>query len=123
MGRIFQTFAFILLAAGMPAFAAVKGEPLPGRKPAAEQQNSQPSATTEQRLERLEKELADARYQRDIAQIHADLIDRQTSWFELLIAGFAAVISVVVIYFSFRFSKAAVAEAKQEVIEYKEKLD
>lgn len=116
MGRIFQTFAFILLAAGMPAFAAVKGEPLPGRKPAAEQQNSQPSATTEQRLERLEKELADARYQRDIAQIHSDLIDRQTSWYEIwtgaLIGCFSLLVTVLLVAFSLRFGRQAVQEAK-----------
>lgn len=116
MGRIFQTFAFLLLAAGTPAFAASNGGATPDQKPAAEQQKGQPSATTEQRLERLEKELADARYQRDIAQIHADLIDRQTSWYEIwtgaLIGCFSLLVTVLLVAFSLRFGRQAVQEAK-----------
>ncbi|MEQ8411337.1 MAG: hypothetical protein RIB52_07265 [Erythrobacter sp.] len=52
------------------------------------------------------------RYERDIANIRADVLSQQSSWFEILIAAFGILISVIVIYFAFRFGNAAVAEAK-----------
>lgn len=119
MRRTFQLFAVLMLATGLPAFAAIEGEPVPAAQPVAGRTESEPSATTEQRLERLEKELSDARYERDIANIHADLIDRQTSWFEILVSvllgGFGVIVSGVVIFFTFRFGSLAVQEAKQAI--------
>lgn len=53
------------------------------------------------------------RYERDVASIRADLLDSQSSWFEILISAmiglFGVLISVIVIYFAFRFGNAAVA--------------
>ena len=60
-------------------------------------------------------------YQRDIANIRADLIEGQSSWFEILTSSmiglFAVLITVVVIYFAFRFGKEAVKEAKTAALE------
>ena len=57
-------------------------------------------------------------YRADIAEIRADLLDSQTSWFEILTSSmiglFGILITVVIIFFAFRFGKQAVDEAKFE---------
>jgi tetratricopeptide (TPR) repeat protein len=59
----------------------------------------------------LEKAVAEARYQKDIAEIKADLLQSQTSWFEILTSAmiglFGVFITVVLIYFAFRFDRDA----------------
>lgn len=56
------------------------------------------------------------RYRADIAEIRADLLDSQTSWFEILIAivvgFFAILITVVVLFVTLRGEKLAIAEVK-----------
>jgi tetratricopeptide (TPR) repeat protein len=105
-----------------PGHAAPDSPPA-AQKPAAEHQSATAAAALAQRLREAERRNAELRYERDIAKIHADLIDRQTSWFELLIAAFALVVTVVVIYFSFRFGKAAVAEATREIAAERKEIE
>ncbi len=79
----------------------------------------------------LEEENHKLRYDRDVAQIRADLLAAQTNWFAILISAligfFSLVVAGVVIFFTLRFGKAAVAEAKQgiaaEVKEIRAMLD
>jgi tetratricopeptide (TPR) repeat protein len=105
-----------------PGHAAPDSPPA-AQEPAAEHQPATAAAALAQRLREAERRNAELRYERDIAKIHADLIDRQTSWFELLIAAFALVVTVVVIYFSFRFGKAAVAEATREIAAERKEIE
>ncbi len=78
--------------------------------------------TVDERIVALERDNRELRYQRDMAEIHTDLIGRQTSWFQILIAAFGVLITSIVIYFSFNFSKAAVAEAKNTVHDDHDKM-
>ena len=60
----------------------------------------------------LTRQAEDARYAKDIAEIKATILQSQTSWFESLISILGVLITVLMLYFSFRFGREAVAEAK-----------
>jgi tetratricopeptide (TPR) repeat protein len=85
----------------------------PARTPAVEQA-------------RLLEELSDLRQKTEalelegkFADLRVELIDSQTSWFEILTSSmiglFGVLITVIVIFFALRFGKAAVAEAREEL--------
>ncbi len=116
MNRAYVILASLVMSGTQPAFAAIEGERLPNAKTAPAPGSTAVTATTEERLERLEKELDVARRERDVATIHADLIDRQTSWYETwtsaLIGCFSLLVTVLLVAFSFRFGRQAVEEAK-----------
>ena len=62
----------------------------------------------------LERNNLEARYKEDIAEIKADVLKAQTSWFEVLtssmIALFGVLITVVVLILAWRLDKTARAE-------------
>lgn len=119
MIRTYLILLSFALWAAQPVFATQADKALAKTSASPVTVEDHAERTTEDALERLEQELQNARYERDVANIHADLIDRQTSWFEILISvllgGFSLVVSGVVVFFTFRFGKAAVHEAKQAI--------
>jgi tetratricopeptide (TPR) repeat protein len=125
MSRVGLILLPLILGITQPCVAA-PGAASPG-KPSATATENLVVPTAEDRLKRLEQELRDEQRERDIAIIHADLIDRQTSWFEnlisALIAFFSLLVTVLLLYFGWRFGKEAVNAAKLEVAEYRPQMD
>ena len=107
LGRLLLVLCITLAA---PVVAQNDGEPAPAVV--------EVEPTPEERIAELERRNDELRYGLDIARIHNDLVDRQTSWFSILISGFAFVVSGVVIFFAFRFGK----EAKDAAVEAATKL-
>jgi hypothetical protein len=70
-----------------------------------------PDAT---RIEDLEKESRETQYKKDVAEMRADILEAQTSWFEILTSSmiglFGTLITVVVLILAWRLDKTARAE-------------
>ncbi|MCK0127432.1 tetratricopeptide repeat protein [Erythrobacter sp. F6033] len=68
----------------------------------------------------LVQENQELRNQAAIADLRADLLAEQSSWFEIwtavLMGGFSLVVTVVIIYFAFKFGSQAVEEAKTAAV-------
>jgi len=106
--------ALFLLAACVAVPLIAQGKTVPSAAAAAA-----PAAVDQAASQRLEEENRTLRYERDMERIHSDLIDRQTSWFEILVSalmgGFSLVVTGLVVYITVRFGRAAVQEARQAI--------
>ncbi|WP_144036736.1 tetratricopeptide repeat protein [Sphingopyxis witflariensis] len=114
---ILAVFSFLILGSPLPS-QAKPSAPTTIAPPETSKATPVPAPATEE-VWRLTRE-------RDIAHIRTELIANQTNWFAILVSavmgGFSLLIAAVVIFFTFRFSKAAVTEAKQGIAEERTRI-
>ncbi|MEL6529136.1 MAG: tetratricopeptide repeat protein [Pseudomonadota bacterium] len=115
MGRAKFSFFFLALFA---ASAATSQNRLPSESAIQTVDTAQNSAS--EQIVALERENQRLTNEAAIAELRADLLAEQSSWFEIwtavLMGGFSLVVTVVVIAFAFRFGKQAIEEAKSEAM-------
>jgi tetratricopeptide (TPR) repeat protein len=107
-----------MILAGAIVFLYQPATATPARPAPAPTAATAPQSDAE-RVAELERQQFELRYERDMERIHTDLVDRQTSWFEILVSSlvglFALAVTGSTIFFTIRFGRAAVAEARNEV--------
>jgi tetratricopeptide (TPR) repeat protein len=85
-------------------------------------------------IKQLERDKAEARYQKDIAEIKAEVLENRTDWYAIIATLFGVLITAVVIYFTFRFNidarqkmdatlKASKMQSDQAIADAKIQLD
>jgi tetratricopeptide (TPR) repeat protein len=101
--RFVHLFLLALLFCGIAAqpLSPALSAPLSSKEQAAK------DAATAETIKQLERDKAEARYQKDIAEIKAEVIQSQTSWFSILATLFGALVTAVVIFFTLRFDSNA----------------
>lgn len=115
MIRFTHLFFLLLLPIAAPLLAQSKAPPAPQSDQVAQ------IKAQDAKIEALTTAADEARYEKNIAEIKAEILQSQTSWFEILISAmiglFGILITVIIIYFAFRFGKSAVSEAKAAAVD------
>lgn len=113
MIRFTHLFFLLLLLIAVPLLAQSKAPPAPQSDQAAQ------IKAQDAKIEALTTAADEARYAKDIAEIKAEVLQSQTSWFEILTSAmiglFGVLITAVVIYFVFKFDSDARTKIEQAV--------
>jgi tetratricopeptide (TPR) repeat protein len=113
MIRFTHLFFLLLLLMAAPLLAQSKAPPAPQSDQAAQ------IKAQDAKIEALTKSVGEARYEKNIAEIKAEILQSQTSWFEILTSAmiglFGVLITAVVIYFVFKFDSDARTKIEQAV--------
>ena len=113
MIRFTHLFFLLLLLIAAPLLAQSKAPPAPQSDQVAQ------IKAQDAKIEALTTAADEARYEKNIAEIKAEVLQSQTSWFEILTSAmiglFGVLITAVVIYFVFKFDSDARTKIEQAV--------